>query len=85
MIINSYTYRIGTGLGEYPAGTQLTDSIIGLVGLDGIKGLAYSNQYYNKDFDTEGNTLVYGNAFTSANGESLTVDFKHPLTIDTND
>lgn len=81
MILNSYTFTIGNGVGEYPAGASLTDSIISL---GTIAGIGHGNQTYYSGFNATGNCLEFGNIFTTVNMDKVTVIFQHPLTINNN-
>lgn len=85
MIVNSIDYQIGNGIGEFTAGDGLTCKMIGIVGQDGIKAILYGNAAINSGWNVIGDYLDFSNVIGTSNGTKLTIDLKHPLTINTND
>lgn len=74
----NYNYAIGTGDDKYPAGTSLTDSIVGIAPIASIQNGAQS---YNKGFVINGRTIHYGDLFVSEAGDVITIHFQQPLYI----
>lgn len=72
----SMNFTIGTADGEYPAGSTITDSIFEYCTISSITGYAQS---YNYGFSVNKRTLNLG--FAANNGDKLTINFKHPVTI----
>ena len=69
--MKTYTFRIGTADGEYPAGTRIIDSILA----NQVGVIICGTQSYNKDFTQGNNTINFGNVLTTANGDVVTVIF----------
>lgn len=79
--INGKSFTIGTGSGQYPEGTKLTDSFIGVVP-DNVSFICINTQVYNNGFNCTGDCIDFSGVGTStSNGDVLTVNFKEGIQI----
>lgn len=79
MIIISKTYPIGTGAGQYPAGTTITDSFIGLAPIGSI---TINAQNHNTGLSVTGDCLDFSaSTVVTVNGDYLTINFSQGIKI----
>lgn len=78
MKLLNYNYTIGTTDSTYPAGTSLTDSLIGIAHIAAVQKGAQS---YNDGWTVSGRTLHHGDSFITVNGDTVTIHFQTLLEI----
>lgn len=78
MIKNSHTFTIGTGNGQYPAGTTITDTLFRYANVGSI---IHNQQSYNNGYAITDGTLDFNAIITTVNGDKVTVNFETPIHI----